>query len=104
MIITIAEAAELCGKSQKTIRRAVASGKLKSTKIQNKTRIEKLDFDEWVANGCSGTEEQDNTGIKSDEVNWIDISDIWKIDGWNKKKDRTTYNFIDLFSIFCIIL
>ena len=31
--------------SQKTIRRAVASGKLKSTKIQNKTRIEKLDFD-----------------------------------------------------------
>ena len=49
-IITIAEAAELAGKSQKTIRRAVAAGKLKSTKIQNKTRIEKSDFDEWMAN------------------------------------------------------
>ena len=40
-IITIAEAAVLAGKSQKTIRRAVAAGKLKSTKIQNKTRIER---------------------------------------------------------------
>ena len=35
-IITIAEASELSGKSQKTIRRAVASGSLLSTKIQNK--------------------------------------------------------------------
>ena len=98
MIITIAEAAELCGKSQKTVRRAVAAGKLKSTKIQNKTRIEKADFDEWVKNGCCGTEEQDNTVVRNDEVNWIDISDEWKIDGWKKKKDRNGYNFIDLFS------
>lgn len=98
MIITIAEAAELCGKSQKTIRRAVASGKLKSTKIQNKTRIEKSDFEEWVSSGCCGTEEQDNSSIKKDEVNWIDISNLWKLDGWKNKKDRSTYNFIDLFS------
>ncbi|MBP5444817.1 MAG: DNA cytosine methyltransferase [Acholeplasmatales bacterium] len=97
-IITIAEAAELAGKSQKTIRRAVAAKKLKSTKIQNKTRIEKDDFDEWMKNGCCGTEEQDNNSYKKDEVNWIDISDSWKIDGWNKKKDRSEYNFIDLFS------
>lgn len=41
-IITISEAAELCKKSQKTVRRAIAAGKLKSTKIQNKTRIEKM--------------------------------------------------------------
>lgn len=97
-IITIAEAAELAGKSQKTIRRAVAAGKLKSTKIQNKTRIEKSDFDEWMANGCCGTEEQDNNANKQDEVNWMDISDVWKLDGWKNKKDRTNYNFIDLFS------
>ena len=97
-IITIAEAAELAGKSQKTIRRAVAAGKLKSTKIQNKTRIEKSDFDEWFANGCCGTEEQDNNVVRNDEVNWLDISDVWKINGWDKKKDRSTYNFIDLFS------
>lgn len=98
MIITIAEAAELCGKSQKTVRRAVAAGKLKSTKIQNKTRIEKADFDEWLKNGCSGTEEQENNVTKIDDVNWLDISDLWHLDGWRHKKDRTHYNFIDLFS------
>ena len=97
-IITIAEAAELAGKSQKTIRRAVAAGKLKSTKIQNKTRIEKSDFDEWFANGCCGTEEQDNNVIRNDEVNWLDISDVWKLNGWYKRKDRSNYNYIDLFS------
>lgn len=97
-IITIAEASELAGKSQKTVRRAIASGKLKSLKIQNKTRIEKKDFDEWMANGCCGTEEQDNNSKKDDEVNWIDISDVWDKDGWKHKKDRSEYNFIDLFS------
>lgn len=97
-IITIAEAAEIAGKSQKTVRRAVASGKLKSTKIQNKTRIEKTDFDEWLKNGCCGTEEQDNSSKKADTVNWIDISKDWNIDGWNNSKDRNKYNFIDLFS------
>ena len=44
-IITIKEAAELAKKSQKTIRRAIAAGKLKVTKIQNKTRIEMKDFE-----------------------------------------------------------
>ena len=97
-IITIAEAAELSNKSQKTIRRAIAAGNLKSSKIQNKTRIEKNDFDEWIANGCCGTEEQDNNSLKNDVVNWIDISDVWQTDGWKNKKDRTDYNFIDLFS------
>lgn len=97
-IITIQEAAEFSNKSQKTIRRAIAAGKLKATKIQNKTRINKDDFDEWVANGCCGTEQADNNVVKNDEVNWIDISDIWSRDGWKRKKDLTKYNFIDLFS------
>lgn len=97
-IITIQEAAELSNKSQKTIRRAIAAGKLKATKIQNKTRINKDDFDEWVANGCCGTEQADNNVVKNDEVNWIDISDIWSRDGWKRTKDLTKYNFIDLFS------
>ena len=98
MIITIAEASELCGKSKKTIRRAVAAGKLKSVKIQNKTRIEKTDFDEWLTNGCCGTEREENSSIKNDRINWLDISDVWHLDGWKRKKDRTSYNFIDLFS------
>lgn len=98
MIITITEAAELAGRSQKTIRRAIAAGKLKSTKIQNKTRIEKSDFDEWVKNGCCGTEEQDNNVKRHDDVNWLDISNDWASDGWNNPDDRNGYNFIDLFS------
>ena len=97
-IITIQEAAELANKSQKTIRRAIAAGKLKATKIQNKTRINQEDFDEWVANGCCGSEQVDNNVVKNDEVNWIDISDLWYKDGWKRKKDLTEYNFIDLFS------
>lgn len=28
----------------------------------------------------------------------MDISDLWGLDGWKKKKDRSQYNFIDLFS------
>lgn len=98
MIITIAEAAKMCKKSQKTIRRAVASKKLKSTKIQNKIRIEKADFDEWVENGYCGTEKQNNDSSKVDDVLWTDISEMWRIDGWKRKKDRSKYNFIDLFS------
>lgn len=98
MIITIAEAAKMCKKSQKTIRRAVASKKLKSTKIQNKIRIEKADFDEWVENGYCGTEKQNNDSSKVDDVLWTDISEMWCIDGWKRKKDRSKYNFIDLFS------
>ncbi|MDY4145372.1 MAG: DNA cytosine methyltransferase [Bacilli bacterium] len=97
-IITIQEAAEITKKSQKTIRRAIAAGKLKATKIQNKTRINKEDFEEWVANGCCDIEQNDNNIVKSDEVNWIDISDLWNKDGWKRKKDLTKYNFIDLFS------
>ncbi len=97
-IITIQEAAELANKSQKTIRRAIATGKLKATKIQNKTRINQDDFDEWVLNGCSGSEQADNNVIRNDEINWIDISDLWNKNGWKRKKDLTQYNFIDLFS------
>ena len=97
-IITIAEAAYLAGRSQKTIRRAVASGNLKSTKIQNKTRIEKFDFERWLSTGTNEVEEPINSTRKSDEVNWLDISDMWKLDGWKHKKDRSNYNFIDLFS------
>ena len=97
-IITIAEAAKLSGKSQKTIRRAAASGKLKSTKIQNKTRIEKEDFEMWLKDGCCDKKEHTTNSQKKDLVNWTDVSKEWNIDGWNNPKDRSNYNFIDLFS------
>ena len=72
--------------------------KLKSTKIQNKARIEKSDFEEWLSNGGTEEEEKEIVVRKDDSVNWIDISKEWKMDGWNNKKDRSKFNFIDLFS------
>lgn len=96
-IITIQEAAELSGKSQKTIRRAIAAGNLKCEKIQNKTRIEKKDFDLWLSKNQTD-ETSDKFISKETSVNWIDISDMWSIDGWNNENDRVDLNFIDLFS------
>lgn len=97
-IYTITEIAKMKNLSVKTIRRAVASGKLSSTKIQNKVRIYQEQLDAWEAGGCCGIEEQDNISRRINDINWIDISDVWKTDGWKNKNDRSQYNFIDLFS------
>ena len=47
-ILSIEEAANSCGKSQKTLRRAIAAGKLKATKIQNHYRIELRNLKKWL--------------------------------------------------------
>lgn len=96
-VYTIKEIAEMTNKSQKTIRRAVASGQLKSEKIQNKIRIYKKDYLKWI-NNKEEKKDIDTNIVKNDNVNWVDISDLWNIDGWKRKKDRSTLNFIDLFS------
>lgn len=97
-IYTITEIAKMKNLSVKTIRRAVASGKLSYTKIQNKVRIYQEQLDAWEAGGCCGIEEQDNISRRINDIHWIDISDVWKTDGWKNKNDRSQYNFIDLFS------
>ena len=96
-VYTIKEIAEMTNKSQKTIRRAVASGQLKSEKIQNKIRIYKKDYLKWITKKEEKIDVDINK-VKSDDVNWVDISDLWNIDGWKRKKDRCSLNFIDLFS------
>ena len=97
-IMSIREVAEKANKSEKTVRRAVAAGFLKSTKIQNKTIIQEEDYLEWLNNGFCQQTNEECSGIKEDIINWIDISDSFTIDGWSNHKDRNTYNFIDLFS------
>ncbi|MGL4913231.1 MAG: helix-turn-helix domain-containing protein, partial [Romboutsia sp.] len=47
---TIKEVAELSGKSQKTVRRYIASNILKSEKVSNKYRIYEDSFNEWIKN------------------------------------------------------
>ena len=102
---TIEEVACLCNKSQKTIRRHIAAKKLKATRIQNKWRIYKNDYEDWLSDG-GHQEEVDNfsgdylfsKNPYVDEVNWIDIKDKWDEDGWKNVDYRNGYNFIDLFS------
>ena len=102
---TIEQIAKMSGKSQKTIRRHIAAKKLKADKIQNKYRISKEAYKEWI-NGTAF--EDDDKGVftkkintennDSYKINWADISKVWEKDGWKNIKERNGYKFIDLFS------
>lgn len=102
---TIEQISEKSRKSQKTIRRHIASKKLKAEKIQNKYRISEEAYQEWV-NGTLFEEEDKGVFTKKIEemnnnsynINWADISSEWKKDGWKNKNERNGYKFIDLFS------
>lgn len=102
---TIAQVAELSGKSQKTVRRHIAAKKLIATKSQNKYRILKRDYENWINSNDSNEDcnrevfakRIGSNGNYHDEINWIDIKKEWKYDGWNGNY-RNGYNFIDLFS------
>lgn len=102
---TIEEISKKSGKSQKTIRRHIAAKKLKADKIQNKYRISEDAYNKWINETIFEDEDKgvftkENIENNSDcyKINWIDISDEWKKDGWKNKKDRNNYKFIDLFS------
>ncbi len=100
---SIAEVADMAKLSQKTIRRHIASGKLKADKTCNRYRIKKEDYEKWLISDYDP--EEDNifketvvTSQGQDDVNWIDITDKWVYDGWSNTNYRNGYNFIDLFS------
>ena len=108
---SIKEVAEMSGKSQKTIRRHIASGSLKHEKVNNKSyRIYEDDYLEWIKTNPaleSNVEEQlcltiDCDAVsskdKADDVNYIDISDVWNRDYWKNPQDSNGLNFIDLFA------
>lgn len=99
-ILSIEEAAAKSNKSQKTLRRAIASGSLKARKIQNKYIIESEDFSVWQANnyGSDDSEVLERSNSKGDDVKFIDVEDVWNRNGWVNSEDRNGYTFIDLFS------
>lgn len=103
-ILTIEDVAKKTEKSVKTIRRQIAEGNLKATKINNRYRISPKDYKIWCKNYIKCENKKsifDNVDYKNEEskiVNYIDISKEWKIDGWKNPKDRKDINFIDLFS------
>ena len=103
-ILTIEEIAKKTNKSVKTIRRQIAEGSLKASKINNRYRILLSDYKKWYNNYISGNKKEsifddvDYFNTESKKVNFIDISKKWNIDGWKNKNQRNGLNFIDLFS------
>ena len=103
-ILTIEEISQRTNKSVKTIRRQIAEGNLKATKINNRYRIELEDFETWYEKYKTGISNEsifdkvNYTNIESKKVNYVDISEKWNIDGWKNKEQRNGLNFIDLFS------
>lgn len=97
-IISIEEAAAISGKSQKTLRRAIAAGKLKAIKIQNHYRIDPFDLKKWQNKEPISETKKSFNDMSEDIINWVDISSEWKRDGWKQKKDLNGLTFIDLFS------
>jgi DNA (cytosine-5)-methyltransferase 1 len=111
----ITEVAERLNVSQKTVRRPIASGKLKSIKIGGVYRVPIDSLDDFMNHNEIQDEEvigfdlfgkkifkADNFKSKKktfnyknnakDNVNWVDIHDNWD----NPKKSKLT--FVDLFS------
>ncbi len=103
-ILTVEEVAEKTNKSVKTIRRQIAEGSLKATKINNRYRISTKDYRDWFNKYSNGIRKQsifddvDYFNQESKRVNYVDISKMWDRDGWNNPEERNELNFIDLFS------
>lgn len=99
-MLSIEDVAKLTNISIKLVRREIASGDLKSSKINNKIIINEKDFEDWKGFKNFETLKQIKNKSKIvDIVNWVDISnEMETVDGWNNKNDITNFNFIDLFS------
>ena len=101
---TVEESAKIANVSIKTIRRHIACGNIPSIKRQNRYFISDNNLQIWLSKGkCLEFHSIfDNTKVdnryQQDNVNWIDISDIWLYDGCKDITYRNGYNFIDLFS------
>lgn len=100
---SIAEVAQMSGQSQKMVRRDIAAKKLKADKIGNCYRITKENYNRWLTSDSYS--ENDNIFDKTivgeqvfDNVDWVDITDNWRCDGWADVDYRSGLNFIDLFS------
>ena len=113
---SINEIAKSMNMTLKVVRRYVASGELKTTKINNTYSISEEDFTEFKkyikegvdakhaqeiadsfkpleksANGAIKTPQVSSDKKRSDNVNWADISKVWE----NPRKSKMT--FVDLF-------
>jgi DNA (cytosine-5)-methyltransferase 1 len=86
-MLRIEDIANKLNVSQKSVRRYIHSGKLKSKKIGGVHRVEERDLDDFLNLSVydNGKEEDVKKSpaksTKTDVVNWIDISDEWEQNG-----------------------
>ena len=82
-MLRIEDVTEKLNVSQKSVRRYIHSGKLKSKKIGGVYRIEESDLQNFLnSNELQGKEDKSLINIppkskKTDNINWIDISENW---------------------------
>ena len=101
---SISEVAKLMDMTLKVVRRYVASGELKTTKVNNTYSISKEDLDGFKKYIEEGEDEKraqkvaksfgDGTAAnvkREDSVNWTDISPYWNV------PTRSDMTFVDLF-------
>lgn len=111
MMYSIDEIAKIVDKTVKFVRREVASGKLKSSKSNNKYIINKVSFENWRKELDKNYDEFFNETNRiiskkivdekrtKDVVNYIDVTNEMKnIDAWKNNKQLKDFNFIDLFT------
>ena len=96
-MLRIEDIAKKLNVSQKSVRRYIHSGKLKSSKIGGVHRIEERDLQSFLNQSVYENNEVENQknnkrkSTKTDTVQWIDISDEW-----DNVKDNS-YTSADLF-------
>ena len=65
----------------------------------NKYNLRRKKFYEWATETTKNIENLRNHKLKDKHApKFVDISDVWHIDGWNNSNERNDKNFIDLFS------
>lgn len=96
---TILEVSEKTNYSQKAIRKLIAEGDIKAIKNKGKWEISKIEYEKLLKSDKNINISRKNNLkiIKEDIVNWINIENDMKFDGWNSNY-KNGYNFIDLFS------
>lgn len=102
---SIANVAEQLGLSQKSIRRYIASGQLGAVKIGSSYRIPKGAIQHFINRpnnkenlvnydlfgNIVGYDPKKRNSIKTDFVNWCEITDIWE------KSEKSQMTFVDCF-------
>ena len=82
-MLRIEDVSVILNVSQKSVRRYIHSGKLKSNKIGGVHRIKKSELQYFLNKGLYENRSEIKSGIvapkstKTDLVNWIDVSDEW---------------------------